>query len=44
MDSLIITEMNMDVGDPYLKFMYANREYSIRNNHCICTDIEDEVN
>lgn len=37
-DVLIITDVFMDVGDPYFSFNYGNGKYSIRNNHCVCND------
>lgn len=35
-DVLIITNVFMDVGDPYFSFLYGNGKYSINNNHCVC--------
>ena len=37
---LTVTSVFMDVGDPYFEFTYANGEYSINNNHCVCSDTQ----
>ena len=37
-DVLTVTDVNLDVGDPFFSFLYGDGKYSINNNHCVCVD------
>ncbi|OAQ59926.1 hypothetical protein VFPPC_14708 [Pochonia chlamydosporia 170] len=36
---LSVNTVDMGVGSPYFSFTYAAGKYSIRNNHCVCSDM-----
>jgi hypothetical protein len=36
---LSVTSVNFDVGGGRFKFLYANGQYSIGENHCTCQDV-----
>ena len=40
---LTIESINFDVGSPRFKFVYANGQYSIGENHCTCQDVSHDL-